>query len=196
VGRVFREPQESAIDGVRLKMNKGILLAGESSTGPMVSLHVEHLANLASSAWSPGSCSARRGGCCSRFGIQLSDMTERRMRTATRSIEQYQQQLLGQIERFCYPRRISQATVEAYRATPRHAFVRRYRENGSRQWHEVDEANLADHLDALYRNWALILFGEDDDNVQSTISQPSLVLLDMLRLGPGQIVLELGAGSG
>ena len=42
VGRlryVFREAQESAIDGVRLMMNQGIV--GESSTEPVVSLHVE-----------------------------------------------------------------------------------------------------------------------------------------------------------
>jgi phosphomannomutase len=38
---VFREAQESAIDGARLMMNQGIVLHRESSTEPVVSLHVE-----------------------------------------------------------------------------------------------------------------------------------------------------------
>ncbi len=43
-----------------------------------------------------------------------------------------------------------------------------------------------------------MLYGEDDSNVLSTISQPSFVLrmLDMLQLRPGHRVFELGAGSG
>ena len=43
-----------------------------------------------------------------------------------------------------------------------------------------------------------MLFGDDDTNVLSTISQPSFVLrmLDMLQLQPGQTVFELGSGSG
>jgi protein-L-isoaspartate(D-aspartate) O-methyltransferase len=53
-------------------------------------------------------------------------------------------------------------------------------------------------LATLYANKPLILYGEDDDNVPSTISQPSFVLrmLDMLELRAGQTVFELGAGSG
>ncbi len=47
-------------------------------------------------------------------------------------------------------------------------------------------------------NRPLILFGEDDEDVPSTISQPSFVLrmLDLLRLNPGHKVFELGTGSG
>src|SRR5262249_33844858 len=43
-----------------------------------------------------------------------------------------------------------------------------------------------------------ILFGDDDEKVLSTISEPSFVLrmLDLLRLEPGQRVFELGTGSG
>jgi len=58
--------------------------------------------------------------------------------------------------------------------------------------------NLLQHLAALYADQALILFGDDDDDVPSTISQPSFVLrmLDLLQLKPGHKVFELGTGSG
>src|SRR5207247_4227997 len=58
--------------------------------------------------------------------------------------------------------------------------------------------NLKEHLPTLYSDRPLGLFGEDENNPISTISQPSLVLrmLDMLQLHRGQTVFELGAGSG
>ena len=58
--------------------------------------------------------------------------------------------------------------------------------------------NLAQHLAALYADYPLVLFGDDDNNVPSTISQPSLMLrmIDLLQLKPGHRVFELGAGSG
>lgn len=81
---------------------------------------------------------------------------------------------------------------------PRHLFVRRFRERGAREWHEVRPENLKEHLATLYQDRPLILFGDDDDCIPSTISAPSFVLrmLDMLQLRPGQSVFELGAGSG
>jgi protein-L-isoaspartate(D-aspartate) O-methyltransferase len=62
----------------------------------------------------------------------------------------------------------------------------------------VTAENLEQHLATLYADRPLVLFGEDDRNILSTISQPSFVLrmLDMLQLQPGQRVFELGAGSG
>ena len=47
---------------------------------------------------------------------------------------------------------------------------------------------LAEHVATLYTNKPLILFGDNDDNIPSTISQPSFVLrmLDLLQLQPGQ----------
>jgi hypothetical protein len=51
-----------------------------------------------------------------------------------------------------------------------------YRQWGTKAWHEVGEENLAEHLATLYANGPLILFGGDDDDVPSTISQPSFVL--------------------
>ena len=75
---------------------------------------------------------------------------------------------------------------------------RRYREWASPHWQDVTESHLDEHLATLYADNAIILFGDDDDHIQSTISQPSFVLrmLDLLQLQPGHTVLELGAGSG
>jgi protein-L-isoaspartate(D-aspartate) O-methyltransferase len=114
------------------------------------------------------------------------------------AVVKYQRQLLELTRSVYYDTPISEAVARAYIQTPRHVFVKRYRQWGTKAWHEVREANLAEHLATLYANGPLILFGDDDDDVPSTISQPSFVLhmLDMLQLQPGQAVFELGAGSG
>jgi protein-L-isoaspartate(D-aspartate) O-methyltransferase len=114
------------------------------------------------------------------------------------SIVKYQRQLLDLTRSIYDETPISEAVANAYLETPRHVFVKRYRQWGTKAWHEVHEANLAEHLATLYANGPLILCGDDDDDVPSTISQPSFVLhmLDMLQLQPGQAVFELGAGSG
>jgi protein-L-isoaspartate(D-aspartate) O-methyltransferase len=113
-------------------------------------------------------------------------------------VEKYQQQLLEQSQYIFYRTPISDPTVHAYLATPRHEFIKRYREWGSTEWHDVYAENVAEHIATLYTDKPLVLFGDDDDNVPSTISQPSFVLrmLDLLQLHPGQQVFELGAGSG
>jgi protein-L-isoaspartate(D-aspartate) O-methyltransferase len=112
--------------------------------------------------------------------------------------EKYQRQILEQARRMFPKTPISQETERAYLATPRHAFVKRYREWGTKEWREVTPENLGEHLAALYADRPLMLWGDDDSNTLSTISQPSFVLrmLDMLQLQPGQTVFELGAGSG
>jgi protein-L-isoaspartate(D-aspartate) O-methyltransferase len=114
------------------------------------------------------------------------------------SAEKYQRQLLEQAKAIYYETPLSEATQQAYLATPRHRFVKRYRQWRVKEWNEVNENNLEGHLATLYADRALVLFGEDDDDVPSTISQPSFVLrmLDMLQLGQGQRVFELGTGSG
>lgn len=114
------------------------------------------------------------------------------------TIAKYQQQLLEQARQIYHQTPISDATVHAYLATPRHLFVGRYREWSNKEWYEVHEQNLQEHLATLYADRPLTLFGDDDDNVPSTISQPSFVLrmLDLLRLEPGHRVCELGTGSG
>ncbi|MBI3933874.1 MAG: hypothetical protein HY316_04225 [Acidobacteria bacterium] len=111
----------------------------------------------------------------------------------------YQRQLLEQARFLHQKTPISEATAQAFLATPRHLFVKRFREGGSRTWHEVTAENLQEHLGTIYADHPLTLFGdEDQDRTLSTISQPSFVLrmLDMLQLQPGQKVFELGAGSG
>jgi protein-L-isoaspartate(D-aspartate) O-methyltransferase len=114
------------------------------------------------------------------------------------AVETYQQQLLDQAQHIYYETPLSDATQRAYFATPRHLFVPRYRVWGSHSWHEVRNDNLAEHLATLYNDRPLILFGDDDDTIPSTISQPSFVLrmLDMLQIQPGHTIFELGAGSG
>ena len=114
------------------------------------------------------------------------------------SAEKYQKQLLEQAKAIYYETPLSQATQKAYLETPRHKFVKRYRLWGVKEWSVVNEDNLEEHLATLYADRALVLFGEDDNDVPSTISQPSFVLrmLDMLQLEPRQRVFELGTGSG
>jgi protein-L-isoaspartate(D-aspartate) O-methyltransferase len=114
------------------------------------------------------------------------------------NVEKYQKQLLEQMENLYRETPISEVTKQAYLAIPRHRFVQRYREWGTREWHIVNTENLAQHIATVYADRSLILFGDDDQNILSTISQPSLVLrmLDLLGLKVGDRVLELGAGSG
>jgi protein-L-isoaspartate(D-aspartate) O-methyltransferase len=114
------------------------------------------------------------------------------------AVEKYQRQLFDQAQRIYYETPLSDATKQAYYAMPRHRFVSRYRVWGSPNWHEVRADNLAEHAATLYADRPLILFGDDDDNIPSTISQPSFVLrmLDMLQIQPGHTIFELGAGSG
>ena len=115
-----------------------------------------------------------------------------------KSAGKYQRQLLEQAKAIYYETPLSAATQKAYLETPRHQFVKRYRLGGVKEWNEVNEKNLESHLANLYADRALVLFGDDDNDVPSTISQPSFVLrmLDMLQLEPGQKVFELGTGSG
>jgi protein-L-isoaspartate(D-aspartate) O-methyltransferase len=114
------------------------------------------------------------------------------------SAEKYQKQLLEQAKAIYYETPLAERTQQAYLETPRHKFVRRYRQWGVKEWSEVNESNLEEHLATLYSDRALVLFGDDDNDVPSTISQPSFVLrmLDMLQLKPDQKVFELGTGSG
>jgi protein-L-isoaspartate(D-aspartate) O-methyltransferase len=114
------------------------------------------------------------------------------------AIEKYQKQLLEQARHIYRDTPISEATERAYLATPRHRFVQRYREWGTKEWHIVTANNLSEYVATIYMDRPLILFGDDDENVPATISQPSFVLrmLDILQLEAGHRVFELGTGSG
>ncbi len=118
--------------------------------------------------------------------------------TMDSAAQRHQLQLLDQIRYANRGTPITQTTETAYLRTPRHMFVSRYRRVGGKDWCEVDANNLPEHLPAIYADGPLILSGDEDENVASTISQPSLVLrmLDMLQVEPGQKIFELGAGSG
>jgi hypothetical protein len=77
------------------------------------------------------------------------------------NIEKYQKQLLEQTQNLYRETPISEATAQAYFATPRHCCVTRYREWGAKEWHAVNPDSLAEHVATLYANRPLILFGED-----------------------------------
>jgi protein-L-isoaspartate O-methyltransferase len=112
--------------------------------------------------------------------------------------ETHQRQLFERIRFANRENPISQPTENAYLQVPRHLFLSRYRLPGSKDWQEVRADNLGEHLRTLYADGPLILSGDDDGNIASTISQPSLVLrmLDLMQLEQGQKIFELGAGSG
>ena len=114
------------------------------------------------------------------------------------SVAKYQRQLLEQARFIYYETPISEPAERAFLAVPRHQFVKRYRMIGTKEWQQVTQENLQQHLGHLYADEPLCLLGDDDNDILSTISQPSFVLrsLDMLQLRPGQKVFELGAGSG
>jgi protein-L-isoaspartate(D-aspartate) O-methyltransferase len=114
------------------------------------------------------------------------------------AFEKYQKQLLEQTRHIYGATPISEAIEGAYLAIPRHRFVRRYREWGTKEWHVVTADNLAEYLATLYADRPLILFGDNDENILATISQPSFVLrmIDILQLQRGYRVFELGTGSG
>jgi protein-L-isoaspartate(D-aspartate) O-methyltransferase len=114
------------------------------------------------------------------------------------SAESHQKGLLDQTRIANHENPISQTVESAFLRTPRHLFVFRYRALRAKDWCGVTADNLGEHLATIYVDGPLILSGDDDGTVASTISQPSLVLrmLDILRLEPGHRVFELGAGSG
>src|SRR6476469_8726761 len=62
------------------------------------------------------------------------------------SAEKYQRQLLEQAKAIYFETPLSDATQKAYLETPRHKFVRRYRLWGVKEWSEVNEGNLEEHL--------------------------------------------------
>jgi protein-L-isoaspartate(D-aspartate) O-methyltransferase len=113
------------------------------------------------------------------------------------NVSKFQQQCLSQIIA-SHGRKLTKEVQDAFLNTPRHLFVDRYRVAGNKTWHQINEENVDDHLPILYKDTSLILVGDEDDNVQSSISQPSLVLnmLDLLNIKPGDKVLELGTASG
>ena len=120
-------------------------------------------------------------------GRWCQDVDRSPMGETMASVVKYQRQLLDFTRSIYDETPIGEAVASVYLKTPRHVFIKRYRQWGTKAWHEVHEANLAEHFGRLYANGPLILFGDDDD-VPPTISQPSFVLhmLDMLQFHQGR----------
>lgn len=115
-------------------------------------------------------------------------------------VRMYQEQLLAGTYEYVLQgdRRLSPRVIEAFYAVPRHWFVERYRHFGDPDWQHVTDANLHEHLPAIYRNDGLAIASTDGDEVIATISVPACVLymLELLQIEPGHRVFEVGAGSG
>ncbi|MBS1983252.1 MAG: hypothetical protein JST16_03695 [Bdellovibrionales bacterium] len=113
-----------------------------------------------------------------------------------KTAQNFQEQFLNSLSKTEFV--LSEATRQAFLNIPRHEFVTKYRNSGNSTWEVISKDNIEQHLATLYRDAPLILVGDDDHNVKSTISQPSFVLrmIEMLDLQKGHKVFELGAGSG
>ncbi len=118
----------------------------------------------------------------------------------------YQEQLIGLAKaQFRNKEQLSDQVIDAFYEVPRHQFVERYRHYGTKEWLDITDGNIEEHLGTLYANHPLVLLGSDEafrakygSEPVSTISQPAFVLrlLDLLDLRKGHNVFELGAGSG
>jgi protein-L-isoaspartate(D-aspartate) O-methyltransferase len=113
-------------------------------------------------------------------------------------IKRLQECILEDYRHLYADRPLRPATEEAFRQTPRHAFIRRYKVRENDAWNDVSPNNLSEHLTELYADHPLFLFHDGGRDEVSTVSQPTLVLymLELLQVETGQRICELGAGSG
>lgn len=109
-------------------------------------------------------------------------------------VERLQNQILQAAAKWKPP--LTDSTRAAFRAMPRHAFVKRFRQDGKIV--AVTPENLLQLLPAIYNDGVLSLWEDREKRQWSTMSQPSLVLgmLNLMNLAEGQRVFELGSGSG
>lgn len=113
-------------------------------------------------------------------------------------VAEHQNTLLFAAERFFDRGRIPRSIRRAFLKTPRHAFAPRFYSSQRREWVNLSEEPIRDHLSELYGDHPLCIFKDELGRSLSTVSQPSLVLymLDLLELEAGHRVFELGGGSG
>jgi protein-L-isoaspartate(D-aspartate) O-methyltransferase len=113
-------------------------------------------------------------------------------------ITRFQNQLLAQAPFLEKDNAYHTAIKEAFRQTPRHLFVNKFRDHPSPDWTVVTEENLPGLLPTLYANKPLALYDEPGNTFTSTISQPFIVLkmLDFLDVKKGHTIFEIGAASG
>src|SRR5882672_864125 len=110
-------------------------------------------------------------------------------------IRKLQEQLLAQAPFLQKDNEYHNAIKEAFRQTPRHLFVNKFRDHPSPDWTVVTEENLPGLLPTLYANKPLSLYEEPDNTFTSAISQPFIVLrmLDFLDIKKGHTIFEIGA---
>jgi protein-L-isoaspartate(D-aspartate) O-methyltransferase len=109
-------------------------------------------------------------------------------------VERLQNQILQTAAKWNRP--LTDAARAAFRAMPRHAFVKRFRMGDKVV--TVTPDNLLQLLPTIYNDGVLNLWKDQEKGLWSTMSQPSLVLgmLSLMNLAEGHRVFELGAGSG
>jgi protein-L-isoaspartate(D-aspartate) O-methyltransferase len=114
------------------------------------------------------------------------------------AVKKLQAQLLAQAPFLRADNDYHQKIKAAFLQTPRHLFIKKFKDLPASPWTTVTADNLESLLPLLYANRPLFLYHEHDNEQVSTISQPYIVLqmLDLLQLQEGHTVFEVGAASG
>lgn len=116
-----------------------------------------------------------------------------------KTIKIYQQELLETIRKNL--RTISNEIEDAFLNTPRHLFANRiikHNENKEIIQIDINDDNFDEYLPDFYADRPVGLVVNSDEQIISTISQPTIVLLmlDKLNIKQGQKILEIGTASG
>lgn len=93
-------------------------------------------------------------------------------------------------------------TIEtAFINTPRHLFVDKFiteNKEGKIVEIEIDDNNIDQYLPEIYKDYPIGLIADNEGNIISTISQPSIVvmMISKLKIQKGLKILEIGTASG
>lgn len=115
------------------------------------------------------------------------------------TIEIYQKELLESIKKNLA--NIPTEIEDAFLNTPRHLFAHRIVEQNEDEkvvQIDINDENIEQYLPKLYKDLPVGLAVDSDNQVVSSISQPTIVLsmLDKLNIEEGQKILEIGTASG